>query len=70
MLDYETDDRDNIIKNEQVCINLYPNKYAPYKKVSKHKLTFKSKPWIITTGIQKPISLKKNTIQIHKTEIW
>ena len=38
------------------AMNSLLNKYTPFKKrISKHKLKLKIKPWI-TFGIQKPIS--------------
>ena len=51
-------------------MNSLLNKYATFKKISKHKLKFKTKPWI-TFGIQKSISInklsKKQTIkEIHQ----
>ena len=36
--------------------------HAPYKKISKCKLKFKDKPWIIS-GTQKPISVKYHYLQ-------
>ena len=36
------------------------DKHAPFKKISKYKLKFKTKPWI-TAALQKPISIK-NTL--------
>ena len=52
------------------AMNSLLNKDAPFKKISKYKLKFKTKPWI-TLGIQKSISinkpLKKQTIkEIHQ----
>ena len=52
------------------AMNSLLNKDAPFKKISKYKLKFKTKPWI-TFGIQKSISinklLKKQTIkEIHQ----
>ena len=44
-------------------INMLLDTYAPFKRVKKHKLKFKSKPWI-TLGLQKSISVKKNYLQI------
>ena len=37
--------------------------YAPLKRINKHKLKFKSKPWI-TLGLQKSISVKKNYFKV------
>ena len=39
------------------AMNSLLNKYATFKKISKHKLKFKTKPWI-TFGIQKSIFIK------------
>ena len=38
-------------------INSLLSNYAPPKKINKYKLNFRSKP-LITTGLQKPISVK------------
>ena len=38
-------------------MNRILDKYAPLKKLSKHKLKFKTKPWI-TTALQQSISIK------------
>ena len=38
------------------AMNSLLNEYAPFKKISKYKLKFKTKPWI-TFGIQKSISV-------------
>ena len=43
-------------------MNSLLNKYAPFKKISKYKLKFKTKPWI-TFGIQKSISVKNKLLK-------
>ena len=43
-------------------MNSLLSKYAPFKKISKHKLKFKTKPWI-TFGIQKSISVKNKLLK-------
>ena len=35
------------------------DKHAPFKKISKHKLKFKTKPWL-TAALQKSISIKNS----------
>ena len=40
------------------AMNSLLNKYAPFKKISKYKLKFTTKPWI-TYGKQNSISVKK-----------
>ena len=35
------------------------DKHAPFKKTSKYKLKFKSKPWV-TAALQKSISIKNS----------
>ena len=42
-------------------INKLLDTYAPYKRINKYKLKFKSKPWI-TLGLQKPISVKNKLL--------
>ena len=55
IVDFSAEEWNSIIKNEQVSINLgfqsflskinfILDNYAPFKKVSKHKLKFKTKP--------------------------
>ena len=44
------------------AMNSLLNKYAPFKKISKYKLKFKTKPWI-TFGIQKSISVKNKLLK-------
>ena len=44
------------------AMNSLLNKYATFKKISKHKLKFKTKPWI-TFGIQKSISVKNKLLK-------
>ena len=43
-------------------MNSLLNKYVPFKKISKYKLKFKTKPWI-TFGIQKSISVKNKILK-------
>ena len=43
-------------------MNSLLNKYAPFKKISKYKLKFKTKP-CITLGIQKSISVKNKLLK-------
>ena len=43
-------------------MNSLLNKYTPFKKISKYKLKFKTKPWI-TFGIQKSISVKNKLLK-------
>ena len=43
-------------------MNSLLNKYAPFKKISKYKLKFKTKTWI-TFGIQKSISVKNKLLK-------
>ena len=53
------------------------DKHAPFKKISKYKLKFKTKPWI-TTALQKSISVKNSLfkkyirlkIPVKKNEIY
>ena len=44
------------------AMNSLLNKDAPFKKISKYKLKFKTKPWI-TFGIQKSISVKNKLLK-------
>ena len=44
------------------AMNSLLNKYAPFKKISKYKLKFKTKPWI-TFGIQKSIFVKNKLLK-------
>ena len=41
--------------------NNLPDCYGPFKKISKYKLKFKTKPWI-TSGLQKAISIKNKLL--------
>ena len=41
--------------------NSLPDCYGPFKKISKYKLKFKTKPWI-TSGLQKAISIKNKLL--------
>ena len=43
-------------------MNSLLNKYAPFKKNSKYKLKFKTKPWI-TFGIRRSISVKSRLME-------
>ena len=43
-------------------MNSLLNKYASFKKISKYKLKFKAKPWIIF-GIQKLVSVKNKLLK-------
>ena len=43
------------------AMNSLLNKYAHFKKISKYKFKFKTKPWI-TFGIQKSISVKNRLL--------
>ena len=40
--------------------------YVPFKKISKYKLKFKTKPWIIF-GVQKSSMINQNTINQKQT---
>ena len=73
ILDYLDTDWSNLLnlneKNVDLSINNFLNamnsllnKYAPFKKISKYKLKFKTKPWI-TFGIQKSISVKNKLLK-------
>ena len=42
-------------------INMLLDTHAPLKRINKHKLKFKSKPWI-TLGLQKSISVKNKLL--------
>ena len=44
------------------ALNSLLNKYTPFKKISKYKLKFKTKP-CITLGIQKSISVKNKLLK-------
>ena len=44
------------------AMNCLLNKYAPFKKISKYKLKFKTKPWI-TSGMQESISIKNKLLK-------
>ena len=49
-------------KNFLNAMNYLLNKYAPFKRISKYKLKFKTKPWI-TSGKQKSISIKNKLLK-------
>ena len=49
-------------KNFLNAMNYLLNKYAPFKRISKYKLKFKTKPWI-TFGKQKSISIKNKLLK-------
>ena len=53
-IDYSTEAFLNKINNLVDC-------YAPFKRISKYKLKFKTKPWI-TPGLQKSISIKNKLL--------
>ena len=68
VMDYFDKDCSNILNlkqgNVDVSMKNFVNnmndlldKHAPFKKISKRKLKFKTKPWI-TAALQKPISIK------------
>ena len=70
VLDYFSVDWDNVLLTSNMNIDvLYKtflektkpllDNYAPLKKISKNKLTFKDKPWI-TSVLQKSISIKNH----------
>ena len=69
ILNYLAEDWDSVIKKEQVCqsfvskINFFLARYDQLKKVFKHKLKFKSKPWI-TSDKQISISEKNKLLSI------
>ena len=80
VMDYFDKDWSNILNlkhgNVNVSMENFVNnmndlldKHAPFKKISKYKLKFKTKPWI-TAALQKSISIKnslfKNYIQVKK----
>ena len=48
---------DNSTKMYLDKINMLLDTYASLKRINKHKLRFKSKPWI-TLGLQKSVSVK------------
>ena len=52
-------------------MNNTPDKHAPFKKITKYKLKFKTKPWIIT-ALQKSISIKNKSFKncIKKKNIY
>ena len=50
----------NLNVSMENCVNNMNDlldKHVPFKKISKYKLKFKTKPWI-TAALQKPISIK------------
>ena len=53
-IDYSTEAFLNKLNNLLHC-------YAPFKKISKYKLKFKTKPWI-NPGLQKSISIKNKLL--------
>ena len=61
MLKIDELNADNSTKKFLDEINMLLDTYAPLKKVKKHKLKFKSKPWI-TLGLQKSISMKNKLL--------
>ena len=52
---------DNSTKMYLEKINMLLDTYAPFKRINKYKLKFKSKPWI-TLGLQKSISVKNKLL--------
>ena len=73
ILDYFDTDWSNLLNLNEKSVDLSTNnflnamnsllnKYAPFKKISKYKLKFKTKPWI-TFGIQKSISVKNKLLK-------
>ena len=55
-------DADNSTKIYLDQINMLLDTYASLKKINKYKLKFKSKPWIITSGLQKSIFVKNKLL--------
>ena len=53
---------DNSTKMYLDKINMLLDTYACFKRINKHKLKFKSKPWI-TLGLQKLISVKNKLLK-------
>ena len=56
-LKLQNNDANTSFENFLESINWVLDKHAPLKKLSKYKLTFKTKPWI-TMVLQKSISIK------------
>ena len=62
-MDYFDKDQSNIVNLKQGNVNFVNNinnlldKHGLFKKISKHKLKFKTKPWI-TAALQKSVSIK------------
>ena len=77
ILNVEKNDVNHFFDNFLLNMNGLLDKHAPFKKVSKHLLKLKAKPWI-TTAIHKSIldknSLFKNYIKlkdpVKKTETY
>ena len=80
ILDYFCADWENLLKIDECNadnstkihldkINMLLDTYAPFKKINKYRLKFKSKPWI-TLGLQKSISVKSKLLAnfINKKE--
>ena len=73
ILDYFSVDWDDLLKTGELNadnstrmyldqINMLLDTYAPLKRINKHKIKFKSKPWI-TLGLQKSISVKNKLLK-------
>ena len=74
LLDYFSVDWENLLKinelNADNSTQMYSDQtiklldtYALLKRINKYKLKFKCKPWI-TLGLQKSMSMRKNSLQI------
>ena len=72
ILDYFTVEWEDLLKIDELNadkstkkfldkINMLLDTYAPHKRVKKHKLKFRSKPWI-TLGLQKSTSVKNKLL--------
>ena len=73
ILDYFSVDWDDLLKTGELNadnstrmyldqINMLLDTYAPLKRINKHKIKLKSKPWI-TIGLQKSISVKNKLLK-------
>ena len=73
IIDYFSVDWDDLLKTGELNadnstrmyldqINMLLDTYAPLKRINKHKIKFKSKPWI-TLGLQKSISVKNKLLK-------
>ena len=61
-INIETNDVNKSFQSFIENMNLLLDKYAPYKKISKYKLRFKTKPWL-TQDLQKSIEIKNSTFK-------